>query len=68
MIWLAEGMRRTSVDSDDDYVDDKNPLFGRINGSPMCEISLHFTPTKKMRKKGDGTEIQYLLQVYYKVF
>ena len=31
MIRCAEGGRRTIVDSDDDYVDDKNPLFGQIN-------------------------------------
>ena len=55
MIRRAEGMRRTIVDSDGDYVDDKKPLFGRINGVSRCGISLHVTPTKKMSKKRYGT-------------
>ena len=33
MIRCAEGRRRKIVDSDEKYVDDKNPLFGRINGA-----------------------------------
>ena len=58
MIWRVEGRRRTIVDSDDDHVEDENPLFGRINGSPRCGIALHVTSTKKNRKKRDGTETQ----------
>ena len=57
----AEGRRRTIVDSDNKTFDDKNPLFDRINGAPRCGISLHVTPTKKNRKKRDGTKTQYLL-------
>ena len=44
MIQRVKLRRRTIVDSDDDYVDDKNPLFGRINGAPRCGIALHVTP------------------------
>ena len=62
MIRRAEERRRTIVHSDDDYIDDENPLFGCINGAPRCGIALHVTPTKKRRKKRDGTETQYLLQ------
>ena len=62
MIRHAEGRRRTIVDYDDDYIDDENPLFGQINGAPRCVIALHVTPTKKRRKKSDGTETKYLLQ------
>ena len=54
----SEGRRRKIVDSDDDYVDDKNPLFVWINGAPRCGIAQHFTHTKKRRKKRDGTETQ----------
>ena len=31
MIWRAKGGRKTIVDSDEETVDDNNPLFGRIN-------------------------------------
>ena len=55
IIRCAEGRRRNIVDSDDENFDDENPLFGRINGAPRCGISLHLTPTKKRRKKRDGT-------------
>ena len=67
MIQHEKRRRRTIVDSAD-YVDDKNPLFGRINGAPRCGIALHVTPTKKSRKKRDGAETQYLLQGECKVF
>ena len=67
MIWSVEGRRRKIVDSDDKNVDDNNPLFGRINGAPICGIALHVTPTKNRRKMWDGTETQYLLQGEYKV-
>ena len=67
MTWSAEGRRKNIVDSDDETFDDDNPLFGRINGAPRCGISLHATPTKKRRKKRDGTENQYLLQGECKV-
>ena len=63
MIQSAEGRRRNIVDSDDETFDDDNPLFGRINGAPRCGFSLHVTPTKKRRKKRDGTETQYLVSV-----
>ena len=68
MMRSAEGRRRNSVDSDDENFDDGNPLFGRINGAPICGIYLHATLTNKSRKKRDGTETQYLLQVKCKVF
>ena len=55
MIWRVKGRRMTIVDSDDDNVDDYNPLFGRINGAPRIGITLHVTPTKKRRKKRDWT-------------
>ena len=42
-------------DSDDESFDDENPLFGRINGATRCVIVLYVTPTKKRRKKMDGT-------------
>ena len=67
MIQHAKRRRRTIFDSDD-YVDDKNPLFGRINGAPRCGIALHVTPTKKRRNKRDGAETQYLFQSECKVF
>ena len=67
MIRSAEGRRRTIVDSDDKTVNDKNPLFGRINGAPRFGISLHVTPTKKRRNKRDGKDTQYLLQGECKV-
>ena len=58
MIQRAEGRRRKTVDPDDYYVDDKNSLFGRINGATRCGIALHVTPTKTRRKKRYGTETQ----------
>ena len=67
MIRHAEGRRRKIVEYDDYYVDDENPMFGRINGFPRCIIALHFTPTKNRRKNSDGTETQYLLQGEFKV-
>ena len=67
IIQRAEGSRTENVDSNDDYVDDENPPFGRINGAPRCEIALHAIPTKKRRSNRDGTENQYLLQGEYKV-
>ena len=63
----AEGRRRPMFDSDDETFDDDNPLFGRINGDTRCVIALHLTPTKKRRKKRDGTETQYLLQSECKI-
>ena len=68
MIRRTEGRIRIIVNSDDDYVDDNNQLFDRINGNPRCRISLHATPTKNRRKKRDGKETQYLLQGKCKVF
>ena len=68
MIRNAEGRRRKIVDSDDDYVDNTKPLFGRINGAPRCGISLHVTPTNNSRKKRDGTDTQYFLQGECNVF
>ena len=59
--------RRTIVDSEDETINDDNPLFGRIYGAPRCGIALYFTPTKKMRKKRYGTETQNLLQGKFKV-
>ena len=50
MIRNAEGMRRKIVDSDDDYVDDKNPLFVWIDGASRCVIPLHVTSTNNSRK------------------
>ena len=67
MVQHAEGRRRKIVDSDDDYVDDENLLFGRINGAPRCVVGPHATPTKNRRKNMDGTETQYLLQGECKV-
>ena len=64
----AEGGIRNIVDYDDKTFDDDSPLFGRINGAPRCGISTHVTPTKKRRKKRDGTETQYFLQGECKVF
>ena len=58
MMRSVEGRRRTIVDSYDKTFDDDNPPFGRINGAPKCGIYLHVTPTKKRRKKRDGTETQ----------
>ena len=55
MIRRAEGRRRKIVDSNDDFVDDKNPLFVRINGDTRFGIDLHVKPTKKRRKNRDGT-------------
>ena len=68
MIRSVEGRRRINVDSDDETVDDDNPLFGRINGAPRCEIALHVTPTKNRRKNRDCIETKYLLQGECKVF
>ena len=68
MIRSAQGRRRKIIDSDYETFDDYNPLFGRINGSPRCVITIHVTPTKKRMKKRDGTETQYLLQGKCKVF
>ena len=68
MMGSAEGRRRTIVDSDEETFDDENPLFGRINSAPIFGIALNVTPTKKRRKKRDGTETQYLLQGECKVF
>ena len=56
MMRSAEGRKRNIVDSDEKTFDDDNPLFGQINSAPRCGISLHVTPTKKRRKKSDGTE------------
>ena len=67
MIRCAEGGRRKIVDSDDDYVDDDNPLFGWINGATVCGIALNFTPTKKSKNNRDDTETLYLLQGWCKV-
>ena len=67
MVRSAEGRRSNIVDSYDETFDDDNPLFGRINGAPRFEIALHATPTKKRRKKRDGTETQYLLEGECKV-
>ena len=67
MIQYSKRRRRTIIDSAD-YFDDKNPLFGRINGALRCGIDLHVTPTKKHKKKRDGAETQYLLQGESKVF
>ena len=55
MIRRSEGRRRTIFDSEDDYVDDENPLFGRTKVAPRCGIDLHATPVKKSMKKRDGT-------------
>ena len=67
MMRSAEGRRSNIVYSDDETVDENNPLFGQINGAPRCGISLHVTPTKNRRKKRGGTENQYLLQGECKV-
>ena len=50
MIPRAEGRRMTMVESDDDYVDDKNPLFVWIDGASRCVIPLHVTSTNNSRK------------------
>ena len=63
MIRRSEGRGRIVVESDDDYTDDVNPLFGWINGATRCGITLHVTSIKKRRNNKDGTETQYLLQV-----
>ena len=68
MIRSSEGIRRKIVDSDDEYVNDDNPMFRWINGAPRCVIALHVTPTKNIRKNRDGTETQYFLQGKCKVF
>ena len=54
MIRCEEERRRTIVDSNDDYADDKNPLFGRINGSPRCGIALNDAPLRTGRRRGMG--------------
>ena len=56
------------VDSDDDYIYDKNSLFGRINGAPRCGIALHVTPTKNRISNRDGAKTQYLIQGECNVF
>ena len=56
------------VDSDKKDVDDDNQLLGRINGTPRYGIALYVTPTKKRRKKRDGTETQYFIQCECKVY
>ena len=58
MMWSADGRRRTIVDSDDETFHYDNPVFGRINGAPICGIYLHVTTTKNMRKNRDETETQ----------
>ena len=58
MIRIAKGRRRTIVDSDDETIDDDNPMFGRINGAPRCGIALYFNCTKNRSNKRDGTETQ----------
>ena len=68
MIRRAEGRRRIIVDSDNDYNDEQNSLFGRINCAPSCGIALHVTTTKNRSKNRDGKETQYLLQGECKVF
>ena len=67
MMRSAEGRRRAISDSDDETVNDDNPLFGRVNGSPRCEIALYVATTKKRKKKRYGTDTQYLLQGKCKV-
>ena len=57
MIRQAEGRRRTIVDSYDDYIDDKNPLFGRIDGDTRCGIYQHLTYTNKSLKRGTGQRL-----------
>ena len=56
MIRSAECRRRTIVEYGDKTFDDDNPLFGQINGYPICIIDLHVIPNNKMRKERDGTE------------
>ena len=68
MICRVEGRRRTIFDSNDDYIDDENPVSGRINCDTRCEISLQVVPAKKIRKNRYGAETQYLLQGKCKVF
>ena len=57
MMQSEEVMRRTIVDSDDETFDDDNPLFGRINGDPICGIALHVTSTNERRKNRDGKKL-----------
>ena len=61
MIRSAEGGRREISDSDDETVDDDNPLFGLINGATRCGISLYATTNKKSRKNRYGTYTKCLL-------
>ena len=58
MIPRAEDRRRTIVDSDDDYDDNKNPLFGSINDPSRYEISLHVNPAEERSKESDATKTQ----------
>ena len=55
MIHIAEGRRRTIIDSDGETFDYDHPMFVRINGAPRFGIALHVTLTKKRRKNMDGT-------------
>ena len=67
MMRSAEGRRRTIFDSDDETVGDNSPLFVRIYGAPICGVAIPIIPTKKRRKKRNGTYPQYLLQGECKV-
>ena len=62
MIQCAEGRMRTIFDSNDDYINDENPLFFRINGSPRFGIALHLTPTKNRINNSDEIDTQKLFQ------
>ena len=68
MMWSAEGKRRTIVESNDETIDDNNPLFCRINGAPRWGITLHVTPNNNRKKRRYGTETKYLLQGEWKVY
>ena len=68
MLRRVEGRRRKIIDCDDNCVANEDPLFGRINGAPICGIYLHITPTKNRRKERNGTEAQNLIQGECKVF
>ena len=54
MIQSEDGRRRTIVDSDDETVDDDNPLFGWNNGAPRCGIAIHVTPLRRGERRGMG--------------
>ena len=62
MIQRADVRKWIIFDSDDDYFNEKKPLFVRISGAPRCGFSLHVTPTKKSSKKRDCTDNQCLIQ------